>query len=229
VRPVDGLNARMHRYVRSLEEEFPEGEGRYIEQLREARAASGRSCWIGPEHPAYAFCLDRLVRFIKPKRVLEVGFQSGGSAWGLLNSLPPDSTFFAVDNEDSEHAVGAWEDFRTVIRHPGARYCKADIHWLIPLLGRKPYDLIHLDHYKQDYLPTLKALMERGLIGECTVVAMHDTELLAQPFMTEILDQFGAWGTVPVEGGAHVCWYPVELCWSPIERSPIERATGRNE
>jgi len=99
-------------------EQRPAEFGNHLAAIRNYRGSRHHDYWLGPEHPDYAWALCRLVKHLQPSRVLELGVQSGGSAYGLISTLPDDAVYVGIDNEGQENAVAGGATSTSCSREP---------------------------------------------------------------------------------------------------------------
>jgi predicted O-methyltransferase YrrM len=185
----------------------------YIEKIRKRREERQLPFWVGGEHPQYAQELYDLVQKNGIKRILELGFQCGGSAYGLAAALPPDGIFVGIDNEASENACGAMEDFQYLFPNLPVRLIVGNSHEVLPTL-EKPWDLIHYDHYKECYLPDLLWMLGNGFFHSETLAVFHDVDtMVPEATKTEIGKLFRKKVILSVSGGA---WVMSEIRETPV-------------
>lgn len=178
----------------------------YPRQILCHRRAKGRPAWIGAEHPDYARYLHFLVRRTGAQRLLELGFQSGGSAYGLATGLEKGGLLIGIDNEDSENAKDAMADFLELFPHLPVQPLVGNSHELLPTLTG-PFDIIHFDHYKECYLPDLKWMLASGFFHKNTIAVFHDTTtIVPEPVKEAIQQTFLNQIPLDVVEGAWVCW-----------------------
>ena len=180
----------------------------YIDQIKSVRAHNAQTTHIGAEHPRLAWLLHRFVRDMKCTRVLELGVQSGGSAYGVLTALPEGGLYVGIDNEMDAHATYGGCGVKEI------GVCRkviimGDAREIVPRLRWGVWDLIHIDHYKEYYLHELEALIATRQIGRNTVVIFHDIEGMAAFCWLDCQSYFINVRQVPgaiIENGVGICW-----------------------
>lgn len=187
--PFEAVGARIERLFGQDLLTVPAGYGDYIARIRAHRAQEGKQFWIGSEHPGYAYFLDRLVQALAPQRVLELGVQCGGSAYGLTLHLPDDAFFVGIDSEYEPAAQGGMAAFAAMFGRPNIQFHPG---YAADVLAQfhEPWDLVHLDHAKDCYLSDLERMAGWGQLRPHTVVVIHDTKTWACDYVEPITARF---------------------------------------
>lgn len=112
--------------------------------------------------------LDQVVRESGARRVLELGTNYGYSAIRLARNLDADATIDTVEVDPQRaDTARAIVDFAGL----GARINVICGRAAAVIAGLdRPYDLVFIDHLKEDYLGDLRALERSGLVREGTTV-----------------------------------------------------------
>lgn len=142
----------------------------------------GEFC-VGPEHPAMENLAISFLEGRSTKRVLEIGYQSGGFAIPIITQLAkfPGFHYTGIDNlEFHSNRPGGWnlshlssclDEFEV----PKTAY---DFHTgdAKEFLARcrEKYDLILIDHLKALYVRELRAILQRKLVQPTGCLLLHD-------------------------------------------------------
>lgn len=135
---------------------------------------------IGPEHPLLEnYAIDLLEKGGASKRVLEIGYQSGGFAVPIILYFHKDDRFryTGIDNHSYENAVSAAtiEQYLS-LRGAIKRYAfhEGDASVCLKKLRGSSFDLILIDHYKPLYPRELSILLGNGMLAEGGCILFHD-------------------------------------------------------
>ncbi len=134
---------------------------------------------FGDEHPRLETVIQEILAGQPGKRFLEIGFQSGGTAFPVIHVFEGEYSFFytGVDNLQYHNAVSV-ELLKKYLHENGVRsdcweFLVGDATKVLSGL-KHPYDVILIDHYKPLYLDALKAILFTGLLKENGVILFHD-------------------------------------------------------
>merc|ERR1719478_486970 len=103
--------------------------------------------------------LDSLMASKQPETVLELGTFLGYSSIRIIRALPPGGKLITIE-KDPKSAEAA----RKIITASGVDMEKVEIlvgassemfSTVVKMHGRKPFDLIFMDHWKEEYEPDL--------------------------------------------------------------------------
>jgi hypothetical protein len=135
---------------------------------------------LGPIQDDEALLLFSIVRGMRLRRVLEIGGLSGYSA---ANFLAAGAALYTVDL----NPVPVMGDQHRVIVKDALELTPED-------LDGQPVDLVFFDCHDMVQMQMYKRFVERGIISEDTVLALHDTNLHYAPF--------NVWGPYVPQGGS---------------------------
>ena len=142
----------------------------------------GEFC-IGPEHPAMENLAIQLLEKKPQKRVLEIGYQSGGFAIPVISKFGriPGFHYTGIDNlQFHGNWQGGWNlslltkclDEHEIPR-TAYEFQQGDAKHFLCQCAEK-YDLILIDHLKSLYVRELKTILQKKLIQPSGHILLHD-------------------------------------------------------
>jgi len=146
--------------------------------LREIEGVAKRRQFLPIIGPRRGQILVKVIREIKPKRVLEVGALIGYSAILMGKELGSDAHLITIEI-DANKAKIAEENIRKAEILPTVEVLVGDALEIIPKLGGK-FDLVFIDAEKREYLDYLR-LIEDKLHRGSVIVA--DNVAHAPPYL----------------------------------------------
>jgi predicted O-methyltransferase YrrM len=127
---------------------------------------------IGPVQREEALVLHALVRLLRPRVVVEIGFEGGLSAFNFLLALEPDAKLYTFDISDLSESTA-----RTAFRHvPNFRFQRKSQDEITAAdVDFQPVDLAFLDasHDFDVNIRTFERL--ETLLADDALVVVHDT------------------------------------------------------
>eukprot|EP00877_Chromochloris_zofingiensis_P013553 jgi/Chrzof1/8451/Cz03g11030.t1 len=116
--------------------------------------------------------LDEAIQQVSPppaKSVLEVGLYCGYSTTRIAKQIAPEGKLFTIEPNEKHRRIADQILSKAGLRH------KVDIlagtgAEVIPTLKGNQFDLVFIDHVKQEYYNDLQRIEQNGLLREGTVV-----------------------------------------------------------
>lgn len=175
-RYVSGWRRKGTAFIKKL---FSFGDRLRLDHL----AFYGEKAPLGPIQREEALLLFSLVRVVRPRTVLELGFRQGDSALNFLEALPPDSTLISVDCSDA----GAEAVRMLSKRFPNFKFVEVSQEALRPEdFGGQALDMVFFDasHVTELNQKTFEILLP--YLSETALVAVHDTGVWKKSVMTRL-------------------------------------------
>lgn len=172
---------------------------------------------MGPEHPRLEQYAIDIMSHLSTKRVLEIGYQSGGFAIPVIcrYANEPGFSYHGIDNGAYSNAVPQ-ENIEKYLHaqeiHRGFVFARGDAAQEMRRLWGKQFDLVLIDHLKTLYARELLSLLSRDLLADTAYILLHDVLSKGDQFWQDcqaICEAFGLrWEIVDtVPGGLAVIRY----------------------
>jgi predicted O-methyltransferase YrrM len=193
-----------HRWVQRVCNFFA-GENLHVNHLKTYREKNA----IGPLQRDEALFLNGLIRVLKPRVLVEFGFDTGHSAYNFLQALDGTGELHSYDIADYSTDV-ARRGFAGFPNFHFHQKSQADFTW--DDVGRKPVDFVFIDasHNLELNQKTFAALLPA--LSEDAILAVHDTG-------TWVKEHFSAKNQTYVEKGGGRWVNEHELEHTPDERA----------
>lgn len=156
--------------------------------------------------------LDAAVRRTAPRRVLELGTYCGYSALRIVRAMPTDGHVYSVEflAANAEIARRIWEHAGVNHRITAVVGTLGDGGATIAALeddhgfGPDRVDLVFLDHDKEQYLPDLRRIDERGWLRSGAVVVADNVRVPGAPAYRAHMREHQGRGWQTIEHETHV-------------------------
>ena len=129
--------------------------------------------------------LKMFVYMLKAKHVLEIGMFTGYSALAMAEALPEDGRLIAceVDQYVSDFALECFA------QSPHGNKIRVEVGPALDTLHKladnhETFNLVFIDADKKEYVDYLKLLLDRGLLAPDGIIAVDNTLLQGQPYLT---------------------------------------------
>jgi len=136
--------------------------------------------------------LERLVKQVQPKVVLELGSFLGYSAIRIARTLPPGAKLITIEAKKENAAVAtqaiARAGYADRVQVLDGRLAADALPEVSRLLKGGSVDMIYLDHFKDCYLPDLKQMEAQGLLHANTMVVADNVVYPGAPGFLEYVD-----------------------------------------
>jgi hypothetical protein len=144
---------------------------------------------IGPIQDDEALFLYALIRIKRSRRILEIGGLGGYSAQNFLKAVGHEGTVFTVDfgpvTKIASNHVPLQKDCKDLTAED---------------VGNLPLDLIFFDCHAYDpQMAAYDRMREQGVITDTTMLALHDTNLHPEKFLSWAYPLDDGWVHQPVE------------------------------
>jgi catechol O-methyltransferase len=133
--------------------------------------------------------LDRVVRRVRPHRILELGAYCGYSALRMARAMPAGARLYSVELSPANASIARriWEHAGIADRVTAVVGSLGDGAATIERLERDhgfgpgTLDLVFIDHAKDQYLPDLRRIEERGWLHPGSVVVADNVRMPGAP------------------------------------------------
>ncbi|KAK3276545.1 hypothetical protein CYMTET_15384 [Cymbomonas tetramitiformis] len=179
---------------------------------------------FGDYYPMYkcgdekGLILETLVKDANPKHVVELGTFLGYSAVRMNSQLQKGAQFITVEakpeNADVARSIIEYAGFGDQVTLLKGRLAKDALPDVSKILNGSSADFVFLDHFKDCYLPDLKAMEQLGIVGKGSVIVADNVLYPGAPGFLEYVSDSSRYDTrlIPAKFEYDQKWKPD---WTP--------------